>query len=358
MIKTNITDGTKNQYKAEVTADNALKVATVVYAPMEPAAKFFQHPLYGIDMNRNFSDTPAEIIHNGTDSSAWTGTQIVGTSMVFDDTNNPDTGSKNISVTSSSNGDIALFDRGSDITITNQVTLQGRIYITTINDVINSEVMFTAYDIGLLSTVGNEVSVYDYVDISILGVYQTFNIPITDLGIQGLTLDAFQMRLVKNGQTFDLDNIQFTETGVAIGTTTFELVPDKGTDLNIDGFIINMADAYAGTVANGTMPSLRYDGFIGVDTLSNPMIFQVHNNEDISFIATFSQLMDFMQFGSPEIRIAASDGVNTWFTLYIGLKTPMILRHGLNQKITLTLSDNLADLLFFRFSADCRVAEG
>jgi hypothetical protein len=354
MIKTNITDGTEHQYKAEVTADNALKVAPVMYEIMSPAAKFFQHPLYGIDMNRNFSDTPAELIHNGTDSSAWTATQIIGTSMVFDDTNNPDTGSKNISITNSTNGDIALFDRGSDITITNQVALQGRIYITSINDVINSEVMFTAYDIGLLSTVGNEVSVFDYVDISLLGVYQTFNIPIVDLVIQGLTFDAFQMRLVKNGQTFDLDNIRFTQAGVAIGTTTYELSPEKGTDLYLDGFIINMADAYTGKVADGTMPSLRYDGFLGLAALSSPMVYRVHNNEEITFIATFSQLIDFMQFGSPQFRGTGSDGTNSWFTLYIGLNAPIILHAALNQKVTMTLSSNLAGLDFFRFSSDCR----
>ncbi len=352
MIKTNITDGTRNQYKAEVTAEHALKVSTVEYNVMNHDVKFFQHPLYGVDMNRNFSDTPAEIIHNGTDSSAWTATQIIGTSMVFDDTNNPDTGSKNISITNSNNGDIALFDRGSDITITNEVALQGRIYITSLADA-GANVKFVASD-GLVK-IGKEKKVFDYIDKNILGVYQTFNIPIADLEIQGSTFDGLQMKLDKNGSYIDLDNIKFTEAGVAIGTTTFELVPDKGTDLYIDGFILNMADAYAGTVADGTMPSLRYDGFLGEAALSSPIIYQVHDNEDITLVTTFSQLIDFMQFGSPEIRATGSDGVNSWFTLYIALKAPRVLQSALNQKLTFILSSNLAGLLFFRFSVDCRV---
>jgi len=353
MIKTNITDGTENQYKAEVTADNALKVATVVYAPMEPAAKFFQHPVYGIDMNRNFSDTPAELIHNGTDSSAWTAIQTVGTSMVFDDTNNPDTGSKNISITNSSNGDIAIFDRGSDMTITTEIALQGRIYITSLADN-RADIKFSAWDVTGAVRVGDEQKVFDYIDKDILGVYQTFIIPIADLGIEGLTFDGLYMKLERDGSYIDLDNITWTEAGVAIGTTTYELTPDKGADLYVDGFILNMADAYAGTVANGTMPSLRYDGFLGEGTLSSPMVYRVHNNEDVTFVATFSQLIDFMQFGSPEFRATGSDGVNSWFTLYIGLKAPIILHQDLSQKITLTLSSNLAGSLFFRFSADCR----
>lgn len=359
MLGTHIIDGTGDKHGAEVTDQNALKVATMDYNVWAPAAKFFQNDTYGINLNRNFSNEAAgnanEDIHNGTDTAEWTGSAIVGTWDVAA-TNNPDTGTKNIEQALATVGDTVQFDRGGDVTMSAHTGFTGRIYLTSIGHIL-AELDFYAWDTGAGVIVGNAVNIYDYVTVLALGVYQTFTIPLADMGLTGATFDAVRFQVtIKSGAIFDLDNIVLNDpTGsAAIGTTVFTLFPERGTVLNIDAMILNMADAYAGTVADGTMPSLRYDGFLGEAELVSPIIYRVWDNTEVVFTAAFSKLIDFMQFGSPEIRGIGSDGTNAWFTLSIGLTAPLTLFDNVNQKLTLTLSADLSGLLFFRFSANCR----
>lgn len=358
MLNTVITD-IQTKTRAKVTADNALKVATAPYNNYIPAARFFQNDVYGIDLNKNFSNEAGgnanEDIHNGTDTAEWTGSAPVGT-WDFASTNNPDTGSKNIEQLLAGVAYTAQFARGSDVTMSAHTGFTGRIYITTTGHLL-AELHFYAWDTGTGTIVGNTVNIYDYVNPLVLGVYQTFNIPLVDMGLTGATFDAVRFTIaVKAGAIFDIDNIVLNDPtgGAAIGTTVFELTPALDTTLYIDGFIINVADAYDGKVADGTLTNLPYDGFLGETVLASPLIYRVHDGDNITFIATFSQLMDFMQFGKPEILASGSDGVNTWFTLYIGLTAPIELFDNIKQKITLTISSDLSGLLFFRFSANCR----
>jgi len=355
MIDINIKDGLSNGFKAEVTSQNAVKVATEEYYTYSTVAQFFMNTLYGIDLNRNFSSDVGEIINDGGDTTAWVGIQTIGTSINFNDTNNPKTGSYNISITDSDNGDIAFFERGSDLTITNELSLEGQVYITSLADN-KSEINLTAWDTGLNVAVGKEETVYNYVNQNTLDEWQTFNIPITDLELQGQTFDALRMNLDKNGQYVDLDNIKFTVAGGAgLGTQVFTIEPGRGRQLVIDGFNIIMADDYAGTVTEGTMPNIPYDGFLGLDPLENGMLFRVINNVDeITFTATITDLIEIFQFGNVTFSGHGSDGVNTWFSLNINLAAPIILNDDEKDKIELVLSDNLSELLWFRWSTVSR----
>ena len=356
MLDNRITDGLGRKVRAEVTSKHALRVAIENYHTYAAAAVIFVNDTYGVDMNRNFGSSVAEVVHDGTDSAAWTGNQTVGTSINFADTNNPDTDAKNISCAGvgSINGDLAFFERGSDLTLTTQTALQGRIYITQIVDG-KSEIKFAAWDTGLDVAVGAEKKVYDYVDQNLFDTWQTFNIPISDFGLaSGSVFDAFRMKLDKNNQIFDLDNIQLTEAGESIGTTVYEIKPGKATRWIIDGFTFTMADAYAGTVTDGTMPNIPYDGFLGVSELSSPMLYQVYDNSEVTFSVPFAKLIDFFQFGSPELRVAASDGTNTWIAVNIALASPIVLNGNEDDKITLTHSADLSGLLYFRFTANAR----
>ena len=355
MIDINIKDGLGTSNKTEVTSGNALHVVTEEYLTYSTVSGFFINPNFGIDLNLNFSTQTGELIHNGGDSTAWTGVQTVGTSFTFDASNNPETGTRNISCVVSTNGDIVFFERGSDITITNEVALEGAIYIDAIVN-IASEVYIVAWDSGTLTTVGTEVSIYDYVNISILDQYQTFTIPIADLDLANATFDSIRLRIDKTGQTFDLDNIEFTVAGGgSVGTQIFTIEPARGRQLVIDGFIITMADDYAGTVINGTMPDIPFQGFLGLGTLDSGMLFRVINNAtQTTFIANLVDLIEFFQFGDTKFNSTASDGTNTWFTLKMNLPAPIILNADEKDRIELVLSDNFAGLLWFRWSVDAR----
>ena len=362
MIDINIKDGTGNATKTEVTTDNALKVATIGYDDFIPAARFFQNDTFGIDINRNFSNVDTtnanELIHNGTDDIAWTGSAISG-DWDFASTDNPDTGLKNIEIIGGIVGNTAQIARGLSVTMVNHTGFTGRIYLTDLGHPL-AELDFYAWDTASGTVVGSTVNLYDYINVLDLLVYQTFSIPLTDMGLVGATFDAVRFQIVERpAAIFDLDNIYLTDPtgGSGVGTTVYHLTPNLGRSLHLDGFIINMADTYAGTVANGTMPNIPYNGFLGEPELESPIVYQVRDYDRVTFAAAFSKLIDFMQFASPEIRFAGSDGINTWVTLYVGLKAPIVLHDNLKQSITLTLSSDLSGLDFFRFSADCRELE-
>ena len=359
MIKTNITDGTRNQYRAQVTDENALKVATVEYERLLADLKFFSNETYGIDMNRNFSNDAAgnanELIHNGTDTIAWTGSEIVGT-WDFASTNNPDSGTKNIEMLLASIGDTAQFDRGSDVTMVNHTGFTGRIYITTIGQAL-ANLDFYAWDTGTGTIVGNSVDIYNYVNTLVLGVYQSFTIPLADMGLTGATFDAVRMEVSnKAGAIFDLDNIFLTDpTGsAAIGATEFTVYPDQGSRLFVDAFQWVMAGPHAGTVLNGTMPDLPYDGFLSVPQLSSPIVFRAWNNDVVVFTGVIQQMADLMNFGGAQVTGNGSDGTNSWFSVRMQLAAPLLLNDDQSDRLTLTLSDDLSGLLLFRVSANCR----
>ena len=358
MINSLITSAIGKKTSAEVTEKNALKVATVEYETYNPTVKFFTSEIHGVDLNQNFSNEGAgnanESIHNGIDSVEWTATPVVGT-WDFNSSNNPDSGSYNIEMIVSTVGDTAQFNRGANITMDAHTGFVGRLFIT-LTGHIQAELNFFAWNTAA-AIVGNAVNLYDYVNPALLGVWQTFAIPLADMGLNTATFDAVRVQVTgRSGATFDLDNIVLADpTGSsAYGTSTYSMAPDLGRSLHIDGFLINMADSYAGTIVNGTMPSLPYNSFMALPALESPILFQVIDYERITFTGAFSQMIDFMQFAEPEIKMAGSDATNSWFTIYIGLKAPIKLHAKLAQKINLTISEDLSALKFFRWSADCK----
>jgi len=357
MIDARIINGIEEKTFAEVTNEyhtdpNALKVATVEYHNYNPAVAFFTNESYGIDLNKNFSSTAGEQIHNGTDNAYWTATQDIGTSMIFDDDTNPDTGAKAIRIDGSTNGDVAFFDKGSDFTITNELALQGRVYITSYVDG-KSDLKIRAWDSVGDIAVGKEKKIFDYVNDSLWGEYQTFNIPIADLELLDATFDQLRLKVDKDDVYADLDNIQFTTAGAALGTQVFNIKPNLGSQLIVNGFNITMADNITGAVENGTLPAIRYDGFLGLATLESGLLFRTVNNLDnITFVAQIRELIEFFQFGHSTFGGMGSDGTNTWFHLHLLLSSPIVLNDDEKDKLELVLSDNLSGLEWFRWSID------
>ena len=359
MIKSLITSAIGKKVSAEVTEDHAVKVATVEYDEYRAAAKFFQHETYGVDLNKTFSNEAAgnanETIHNGTDTVDWTASAIIGT-WDFASTNNPDTGAKNIEIIGATVADTAQFLRASSVTMSAHTGLSGRIYISTTGHNL-AELSFYAWDTGTGMMIGNTINIYDYINPLSVGVYQTFTIPLVDMGLIGAVFDAVRFTIqTKSGASFDLDNIVLNDPtgGAAIGTSAFDLLPEQGRILFVDAFIINMAGPLGGTLADATMPYIPYNKLLNVPKLASPIIYQVLDHKRVAFVAPFSQTIDFMQFGNPEVKFVGSDGTNSWITIYIGLSAPILLHDKLKQKMSITLSDDLSALTFFRWSTNCR----
>ena len=359
-IDATIKDGLGTAIRAEVTNQNALSVVARDYYNYNMTTNFFANSTYGIDLNQNWSNEGAgnanELIHDGTDIAAWTGSSVIGT-WDFASTNNPFAGTKNIEMIGASIGDIAQIDRGSDVTMTTQTGFQGKIYLTALGHIL-AELLFYAWDTGTGTIVGTPVNVYDYINTSTLLSYQTFTIPLADMGLTALTFDSVRFEVaVKAGATFDMDNIYLTDPtgGSAFGSQTFTMVPNKGQQLVIDGFILTMADEYGGTVTDGTMPSIRYDGFLGLSTLDSGLVFRVINNvSSVTFVANITTLLEFFQFGHATFGGYGSDGTNSWFSLHLALPAPIVLNDDEKDRLELVLSDDLSGLKWFRWSVDAR----
>jgi hypothetical protein len=357
-LKSIITDGLSNGSNAEV-KDHALKVAVTEYERLLADVKFFINPIHGISMNKNFSDSAAgnsnEIIHNGIDSIEWTASAIIGT-WDFASTNNPDTGTKNIEMISATIADTAQLNRGSDVTMNAHTGFAGRIYIGALGNPVLDEISFFAWDTGTGTQVGNQIDIYDYVSKDLIGVYQSFTIPLIDMGLVSATFDALRIQVAGiGGASFDLDNIVLLDpTGSsAFGSTLFSIEPDLGTELLIDSFTWNMAGVHAGTVPDGTMPDLPYDGFLNISTLDVPVIFQSWSEGEVSFTAPIQQLIDLMSLGSAKLCGHGSDGTNSWFSVCIRLAVPILLSDADGDLVTLRISSNLSSLLLFRVSSNC-----
>ena len=360
MIISRIEDATGSQNKAEVTEDNALSVASRPYWNYSPQVPFFTNDTYFIDLNNNWSNVAPgnsnELIHDGTDTVAWTGSVVSGAGWTIANTNNPFAGSKNISVISGSLGSTIQANRGSNVTMGAHTGIQMSVDVTDMGHPSAANLDFYAWNTAS-GIVGNSVDIYDYTGGVTVG-YVTFTIPLADMGLTTATYDAVRFQITgRGGAIVDIDNIILLDPtgGAAIGTTDFEMAPSKGNQWNIDSFVISMADAYAATVANGTLPSLPYDGFLGESKLGTGILFRVFNNiDDVTFAANFRQLMDFMQFGEGTFTGTGSDGINSWFSLKIMLPAPITLNADEKDKMQIRLSDDLTGLLWFRWSANVR----
>jgi len=168
------------------------------------------------------------------------------------------------------------------------------------------------------------------------------------------TLDALRIAIVvaeDKSPKWYIDDIQFEQTGTPIAYT---VRPDKGTWLWVDSIKVTFADAYAGTVASGTLPSIPYDSLFGVSALANGLILVVNNGHRVPFGGTVKKFIDIMQFPGSEVVGYGSDGTNSWVSVVFKMSEPFLLKAEKNYSMSITLSEDLSGLLYMRWCAGCR----
>ncbi len=340
---------------------NALAVATRPLKTYENTIRFFLNDDYGADMNVNAATggTPDKI-HDGTDSVLWTASDIVGggkTTFDSTDQNHTAAGTKSIKVDNSPVNDIFQIAKGSDIDLTGYVSLSMWVYVDK-DWKGNDSVSVYGWDTDTATPLGNEVYLEDYFAYDTYDVWQKILIPLTDMSLESLTtLDAIRFKQeAKEGAKapkYYLDDIQFEQTGTPI---EFTLKPDKQTWLIVDEFTISVADAFAGTLLNGTMPAIPYDAFLGV-SLTVGITYQRTQGGDVQFSQQVINLLDFMQLAGTEVVGTGSDGTNTWMTMRARHIEPIVLKAETLDKLKFTVNDDMSGLLRFRISAGCKVED-
>jgi len=363
MLKTQIVSGSGNTYKAEVVdgtgEKHALVVATRPLKVFENSVRFFTNDAYGADMNIDASagGTP-EQVHNGTDTSLWTASDIVGGGKTtFDSTDRSHGGTKSIKIDNTAINDIYQLAKGSDLDCNSYVSIT--MWINVDKDwKAGDSVELYGWDTGTGLQVGTAVKLESYFDYGSFDTWHKITIPLTDMGALAsyATLDALRVKqFSKEGKApkYYLDDIQFEQTGSAVA---FTLEPDNGTWLHVNEFTVSFADAMSGTLADGTMPALAYNKVLG-ETLIAGINYQRIQGDNIQFSQTILNLMGLMSLPGVSICSAGSDGTNTWATFCVKHKEPLILKVEDADKLQWTVAEDLTGLLHFRISAGCSIEQ-
>jgi hypothetical protein len=347
-----ITDG-KERVNLEI--DGSLPVT--VREPHDNSIKFFVNSEYGADMNQNAgtSGTP-EKIHDGTDTSLWTATDIVGgTKTIFDSIEQSKDGTKSIKIDNAPLNDVFQIAKGSDIDMNNYASLTMCVYIDK-DWAAGDRIEFYGWDTDTGTIVGDAVNLADYMHTDIFNSWHCIQIPLTDLnGLNtSTTLDAVRFKIAAvSGKSpkWYLDNIQWEEAGIPI---KFSLTPTEGTWLHIESFGVSVVGNVPGTLADSTMPALSYDDLLGT-LLPVGITYKREQNDETILTLQVHSLMDMIQLPGLSLTSSGSDGTNTFIKLDQTLTAPIVLKPENSDILSYTVNDNLSSLLLLRVNAGCKV---
>jgi hypothetical protein len=116
-----------------------------------------------------------------------------------------------------------------------------------------------------------------------------------------------------------------------------------------------MADAFTGTVSDGTMPGIPYNSLLGVSKLPTGITYRRVTNNEVLSSANIQQFLDFMAFSNARITGSGSDGTNTWVTVNMQFTEPVILKAEDEDEMSLTVNDDLSGLLVLRVGAGSKI---
>ena len=355
-VKSLITDGatkiTARVDDANETETKALVVATRPLKTFDNKLTFFSSDTYGVEMNVNGAAGGTAIkVHDGTDTSLWTATDIVGggkTTFNSTDRNHTTGGTKSIKVDNSPVGDIFQLDKGSDQDLTGHISVT--MWINVDKDwKAGDAVDFYGWDTTGGTQVGTKVDLSDYFIYDDYDTWHKLNIPLSDMGLTGLTIDSVRVEQeASEGKApkYYLDDVQIEETGVPI---IFELKPDKGTWLLVKS--LQIVTAAVGTAAS---PNLPYDTILGTSIASGINYKRIEGGVTVS-AATINKFVDFMGLSNATITGQGGDATNNWVSLNVRFNEAVVLKAEDEDKMTLTINDDLSGLLYLRVGAGAKV---
>jgi hypothetical protein len=351
-----IKDGEGTNKKAGVQQTNifgnGLKVYTFKGVTREYGGSFLVNDTYGDNMAQD--GTPLGVpdpIHDGIDSVLWTASAISGT-WTFNSTAQAFAGTRSIDATATTDGDIAEFDKGSTVTAANYVSLTGYIYITAWPTAGTKEVLIYCWDTAGGTQVGSSVDIGNFVSTTTLNSWQQFTIPLSSLSGTA-NFDAVRVQTVDVGPQaapdYYLDNLQLEQSGGG-GILEYSTGPEGDDIWKINSITISMADAFIGTVADGTLPNIPYNGFFNLSTLSNGINIQSKELDTIKFNFIIKDFIDLMALPVEKIFNYGGDGTNSWYSLTLKFNTPFLLYGETNDVIKIIISDDLSGLEHFKTS--------
>lgn len=326
--------------------DTGLVTYTIPKYVPDTLFEFALNPDVGFEMaiDGTFGGTP-DLIYAENDANDYTGANVSGTKVTFDNTEQPQAGTYNVKVNKPSDSDVWEFDKGSDLGLSGFVGVSMFVYVVS-GWVEGNGIDFCAFDTDSGLVVGNFVNLEDYFNENEFGVYQKISIPFADLGLSNQTADSFRMTVSEKtgaGIVCYFDTIKLEETS---GSKTFTVLAPRGTKFTIHEFNFTFIDDIASTFADATMPNFSYNKIMGLPKLANGISFTRIKNGKTLFSSSITCLADSTR-GGGRIRNFYSDGTNTHLTLSTRFEDPVILNSRENDSISVTVNDDLSGLLSF-----------
>lgn len=299
---------------------------------------------YGTAMNQDasFGGTP-DIIHVGTgDGVYWTGSNIVGGKVNFNNGDRASSGSVSVKVDNPALNDLWQFDKGSYLTVTNYTGITFQINIDKDWDATDSISLY-GWDVSGSNMVGAEVFVENYINELDFDVWQSVSIPFSDMGIVSTDFDAIRMgHPVKGGgksPKFYIDDMQAEQTGTPI---IFKTSTQTGVNYHIDSLVITLVDNVTG--------GLSYNKLMGLTALTNGAVLQHVRKGESLFSLPIRQLSSLLSVGFT-ITNQQDDGVDTIITLKQDFVKPLVIKGGTTDYLSITITDDLSSLLQFNCAA-------
>jgi len=318
MYKFLLGDGKGSKKKAHLhqkNGNNGLVTYTQPFIEYEPLNVPAVNETFGNQMagDHSTSGTPDKV-HDGLDSVLWTASAISGT-WVFNSSTQAHGGAQSVDATATVNSSIAQFAKGSDLTLANYVAISGWIYITAWSIVGTKEVNIYGWDTGAGTQNGVKINLGEYVDTNTFNEWQKFTISFEAFNFSGATVDAVRIETIDVGgqppPDYYIDDLQFEEVGTP---TTFAVIPPAGKVFNMHKFRYTLIDAYAGTLADATMPNLSYNKLLGVSSLPVGLVFSRFKGSKPVGRAVIHDVGDAVIAGAELINLM-SDGTNTSITI-------------------------------------------
>lgn len=339
---------------------NGAYVLTDERRTVSPSLLAFFNPTFGIDMNINaaFSGTP-EPVHNGIDSTEWTGSAIVGTDYTFNSTNQANTGTRSVEINAAGVNDIAQFlnPAGSiDFSVTPFVALTLFIRVEN-NWSAGDSISLYGYDTVGAAQVGSKVLLESFFNETAQGVFQQLTILLTDMNLQSSTIDAFRIQTESRQGTAPLwyiDDWQIEQTGEPV---VYQVVPIPDSIFELTNLRVIFADTTPTTLSDGTMPLLDYELFLSEPAKSIGIIFRIISSGEIVFQSQSRQLSDLLSFGS--INNLFSTGTKTYIDIDIDFNeiTTLRLDSRTFDRMEIILAEDWRGLDLFRVIASVQVEQ-
>jgi len=307
---------------------------------------FLRNETYGIDadINAEFGGAPIPI-HDGEDTSLWTGSSIAGGKFTFDSTDRFKSGAQSVKTDNAAVSDIMQFDNGSDQDLTGYVGLS--LYINVDKDWAGGDsIAIYGYDTGGAVQVGDQVLLEDYFTSSSFDTWHPLAIPFSDMALTSETVDAFRIEILsKQGKSpkFYIDDFQIEETGQAE-----DFIYEAPTDqiVYLEELSLTFVMPLDTTLADASMPNFDYATILGASLTNGIGLFRQQEASPSGFLPITS-LFDFLQGPQVSIREHFCDKTNTFLKIVINAGD-IQLDGRLQGKFIARIQDDLSGFTLFR----------